>query len=681
MLRARFTSSLLTPTARGFPSARDARSLLPQLALKLPEQRCGYRAKFYSQHVAERNPRRLESEPQKGGSTFTSPDAEGSGSIAVLRNLTGYLWPANDASLKRRVLLSLVLLVASKATSIAVPFLFKHAVNTMAMTGSIATTKGVGLATIVPSTALIGYGAAKAATSLANEMRNAVFATVARKAIVDVSVRTFRHLHSLPLRFHLSRQTGALSRNLDRGQKGIDFMLRSMVFNLLPTAAEVGLVCTVLAVKYGTDYSAIAGGTVAAYTVFTLATTQWRTRFRKEMNRADNAASNKAVDSLLNYETVKYFGNEDHEARQYAAHLEKYGNAHVKTMASLSFLNFGQSAIFASSLSIIMLKACQEIVSGSMNIGDLVMVNSLLFQLSIPLNFLGTVYHGIKQSLIDMEAMFSLLNQKMDIGDTARQRPLYLRNDTQGKTGSIEFENVSFGYGAGRNILSNVSFRVPAGHTAAIVGPSGCGKSTIMRLLYGFYRPDRGRIIIDGQDIWEVDMQTLRQVIGVVPQETVLFNDTIRYNIAYGRLDATDSEIREAAKRAQIDGTIARFPEQYETQVGERGLKISGGEKQRLAIARVVLKDPKICLLDEVTSSLDSRTEADILESLRALTENSTSIHIAHRLSSIADVDKILVLNEGQVAATGTHEDLLNRKNGLYKDMWSTQNSQKKLKL
>lgn len=590
-------------------------------------------------------------------------------SFRVLNNLARYLWPEDAPHVKRRVLFAVALLGASKVLSVTVPFLFKHAVDAMSMS---ADATSMAATIVVPTAALIGYGAARAGASLTGELRNAVFASVARKAIVDVAVNTFRHLHELPLAFHLRRETGALARVIDRGQKGIDFILRSMVFNVAPTVVEVSVVCAILAAKFGPIFAAVAASTVAIYTAFTFATTHWRTRFRKQMNDADSAATSKAVDSLLNYETVKFFGNEEHETKQYAAFLKQYGNAHVKTQASLSFLNFGQNAIFSAALTTIMLMTSQDIATGSLTVGDLVMVNGMLFQLSLPLNFLGTVYREIQQSLIDMQAMFSLLSQDSPLSSkkSIGAPKLILKHDCAGAT--VTFDDVSFGYTPERKILDRVSFEVPLASSAGIVGPSGCGKSTVLRLLFGLYQPTGGKILIDGQDIWDLDLQSVRRKIGVVPQDTVLFNNTIRYNIAYGRLDASDEEIINAAKQASLHGSVLKFPDRYDTQVGERGLKISGGEKQRLAIARTVLKNPAIMCLDEITSSLDSATEKVILDSLRKLSSSRTAIYIAHRLSTVAGLDNIIVLDHGRIVETGAHDVLIDR-DGIYADMWARQ--------
>lgn len=572
--------------------------------------------------------------------------------------------------MKRRVISAVALLAAGKTLSVSVPYLFKHAID--ALSQNPLPLDAASPLVAVPSAVLLGYGAARIGASFSGELRNAIFAAVARKAIVDVAVNTFRHLHALPLSFHLNRQTGALARVIDRGQKGIDFILRSMVFNVAPTLLEVSVVCAILAANYGPSFAAVAASTVTLYTGFTFATTHWRTQFRKQMNEADSAATSKAVDSLLNFETVKYFGNEQHETQQYASFLKKYGNSHVKNQVSLSLLNFGQNAIFSAALTTVMLMTSHNIVQGSMTIGDLVMVNGLLFQLSLPLNFLGTVYREVSQSLVDMEAMFNLLSKKNTdrAGEQANMSPLVLHRERKGAT--ITFDDVSFGYTEDRNILDRVSFEIPSASTAAIVGPSGCGKSTVVRLLYGLYRPTRGRILIDGQDIWKVDMDSVRSRIGVVPQEAVLFNESVRYNIAYGRLGADDEDIVSAAKQASVHDAILQFPFGYDTIVGERGLKISGGEKQRLAIARTVLKDPVILCLDEITSSLDSRTEEQILISLNDLRKSRTALFIAHRLSTVAGLDNIIVLNEGQVMEEGNHSNLIHQ-DGIYADMWARQ--------
>lgn len=655
---ARVLSSSLTPTAHSHSLATSNNNDTPRTRIAAPSFPLIQR-----RHLSAVGP------SGAGGPGLADGKVSRAGSIRVLRNLGGYLWPADDATVRRRVVGAVGLLGVSKTLSVSVPFMFKYAVDAMSMSASVT---DVSAPILVPAAALIGYGAARAGSSLTGELRNAVFASVARKAIVEVAVNTFRHLHALPLSFHLQRETGALARVIDRGQKGIDFMLRSMVFNVFPTILEVSIVCTILATRFGPAFAGVAAATVGAYTVFTFATTHWRTRFRKQMNRADNAASSKAIDSLLNFETVKYFGNEEHEAQKYAQFLKQYGNAHVKTQGSLSLLNFGQNAIFSAALTTIMLMTSHQIAGGAMTIGDLVMVNGMLFQLSLPLNFLGTVYREVQQSLIDMESMFSLLAQPAHSDSVAKNatRPLVLKNKNNGAT--VTFENVSFGYTDERKILDDVSFEVPNASTAAIVGPSGCGKSTIIRLLYGLYRPNDGRILIDGQDIWDVDMNSVRSRVGVVPQDTVLFNNTIKYNIAYGRLGASDAEVMEAARQASIHDSVSRFPEGYETQVGERGLKISGGEKQRLAIARTVLKDPVLLCLDETTSSLDSKTEEEILRSLHNLTRSRTAIYIAHRLSTVSGLDNIIVLDHGRVIEIGAHRSLISD-NGFYADMWLRQ--------
>eukprot|EP00871_Galdieria_phlegrea_P000307 jgi/Galph1/1277/GphlegSOOS_G5969.1 len=585
----------------------------------------------------------------------------------VLKELTKYTWPKNDVKLRRRVGLSMGLLVASKLVNVEVPFLFKHIVDTLNIslthTGTIAA---------IPVAALLGYGLARVSASFTNELRNAIFSKVAQKAIQDVAVKTFRHILSLDLKFHLDRHTGALSRSIDRGQKGIDFILRSLVFNVLPTIAELSLVCGLLAYNCGSSYVWLTGVTMSSYVAYTLVVTQWRTKIRKEMNTAENMANNKTIDSLLNYETVKYFNAEDLETKQYEKFLAKYGEAHYKTQGSLSLLNFGQNAIFSIGLTAIMWMAAKDIVAGAMTVGDLVMVNGLLFQLSIPLNFLGSVYREVRQSLVDMEAMFGLLALKSQVEERKNSPPLVLPRSG----GKITFDgSILVRYSNDRRVLNKLSFEVPAGQTMAIVGPSGCGKSTILRLVYRFYDPMEGKIMINDEDIRNFSIDSLRKHIGVIPQDTVLFNDSIAYNIAYGKPNASMDEIVRAAKSASVHNSIMRLPQGYETVVGERGLKLSGGEKQRVAIARTLLREPSILLCDEATSSLDSSTEQEILTSLREISENRTCIMIAHRLSTIVDAQEIIVLMNGEMVERGSHTDLL-AKRGIYADMWSLQQSE-----
>ncbi|KAJ7196441.1 P-loop containing nucleoside triphosphate hydrolase protein [Mycena haematopus] len=474
----------------------------------------------------------------------------------------------------------------------------------------------------------------------------------------------------MDLRFHLSRQTGGLTRAIDRGTKGIAFLLQALLFRVAPTALEIGLVCGILTYKFGWDFAALTALTLAAYTWFTVRTTSWRTRFRREANRADNKAASSAIDSLINFEAVKHFNNEAYEVAQYDRHLKDYEKSSIKITTSLAFLNSGQAVIFSSALTMAMFLAAQGVVNGSMTVGDLVMVNQLIFQLSLPLNFLGTIYRETRQNLLDMEVLFKLREENPPPQDKPGSLPLTLNH------GSIRFENVSFGYHEERPIFRNLSFTVPGGKKVAIVGPSGCGKSTVLRLLYRFYEPDSGRIFIDEQDIHEVQLESVRKCIGVVPQDTPLFHSDIMHNVRYGRLDASDEEVREAAKKANVHSAIVRLPEGYATKVGERGLMISGGEKQRLAVARVLLKDPPILFFDEATSALDAHTETEVMRNINNLLTNQsrTSIFIAHRLRTVIEADLIIVLEDGQVAEQGTHEELL-RKGGLYYSMWQEQAS------
>lgn len=588
----------------------------------------------------------------------------------TLEAMLQYIWPKDNKAVRERVTLALSLLVGAKILNVTVPFIFKWGVDYLNVGGVTTAPETAGT---VAASILLGYGIARAGAAGFNELRNAVFAKVAQHSIRKIAKNVFLHLHNLDLSFHLSRQTGALSKTIDRGSRGINFILSAMVFNIVPTIFELALVSTVLGLKCGGPFAGIALGCVGIYAAFTFAITQWRTKFRVYMNQAENEAGNKAIDSLINYETVKYFNNEKYEAERYDNVLKRYEEASLKTSTSLALLNFGQHAIFSAALSAIMILAAKEIVKGNMTVGDLVMVNGLLFQLSIPLGFLGSVYREVRQALIDMQVMFTLMTMDAKIKNKDQAHFLHVTPQNS----EIKFENVSFDYGPGKEVLKNLSLTIPAGKKIAIVGGSGSGKSTLVRLLFRFYEPNAGRVMIANQDIKDVDLDTLRKSISIVPQDSVLFHDTIMYNLHYGNLKASKEEVINAAKMAEIHESILKWPKGYETQVGERGLKLSGGEKQRVAIARAILKNSPILIFDEATSSLDSITEHNILRALKRATEGRTSICIAHRLSTIMDADEILVLKDGHVSERGTHDSLIQNPTSLYKQLWDAQNMQK----
>ncbi len=579
--------------------------------------------------------------------------------LQVTRRLLPYLWPRTRRDLRIRVGVALALMIAAKVANVYVPIVLKHATDALA-------TDAENLLVAVPIGLLLAYGGVRLASRAFGEVRDAVFARVAQNAIRRVGLEVFRHLHRLSLRFHLDRRTGGLSRAIERGTKGVEFLLSFVLFNIVPTLIEILIVCGILWVMFDWRFAAVTFFTIAAYVWVTYKMTEWRIRFRREMNDADSGANTRAVDSLLNFETVKYFNNEEHEAERYDRGLRVYEDAASKSKVSLSALNTGQAAVMAAGITALMTMAAFGVAAGSMTVGDFVMVNAYLIQLSIPLNLLGTVYREIKQSLVDMETMFEILDQPAEIVDKPDAPALQVTD------GRIDFEHVHFSYDARREILHDVTFSVPAGARVAIVGPTGAGKSTISRLLFRFYDVSSGAVKIDGQDVREVTQDSVRKAIGIVPQDTVLFNDTIYYNINYGRPSARAEEVYEAARMARIHDFVESLPDGYASVVGERGVKLSGGEKQRVAIARAILKRPAIMLFDEATSALDTKTEQEIQASLAEVARGRTTLVVAHRLSTVVDSDEILVLDHGRITERGTHTELL-RLGGSYAQMWSRQ--------
>ncbi len=584
------------------------------------------------------------------------------GGITIIKRVAPYLWPEGQAWVKRRVVLSLVALILSKVIAVTTPFFYKAAVD--ALTGEAEAAAWMLAVGAIGLT--VAYGMARLLNVGFQQLRDALFAAVGQRALRRLALETFTHIHRLSLRYHLTRKTGGLSRIIERGVKGVEFLLRFLLFSIGPLILELVLTAGILAVVFDIRYLLVLTVTVALYVAFTFKVTEWRVKIRREMNRQDTDANQKAIDSLLNFETVKYFGAESREAGRYDAAMAGYEQAAIRTSYSLAFLNFGQSLLITAGLVIVMVMAAMGVQAGDLTVGDFVMVNAYMIQITMPLNFLGTVYREIRQALVDMGDMFQLLDQPADVSDRPGAGALEVPR------GEIVFDDVVFGYEPERPILKGLSLRVAPGQTVAIVGPTGAGKSTIGRLLFRFYDLQGGALRIDGQDVRDVTQDSLHAQIGVVPQDTVLFNDTIYYNIAYGRPDATRAEVEEAARAANIHDFIASLPQGYETGVGERGLKLSGGEKQRVGIARTLLKDPPILLLDEATSALDTETEARIQGELKAMGEGRSVITIAHRLSTVVDADRIVVLQDGVVAEQGRHDELLAR-GGRYAALWQRQ--------
>ncbi|MNK83393.1 Lipid A export ATP-binding/permease protein MsbA [compost metagenome] len=578
---------------------------------------------------------------------------------ATLRRLFPYLW-----QYKWRVIAALGFMIAAKVANVGVPVLLKNLVDTMTPKPDMAQAL-----LVVPMALLVAYGLLRFSTSLFNELRELIFAKATEGAARSIALQVFGHLHALSLRFHLERQTGGMTRDIERGTRGVHSLISMSLYSIVPTIIELALVLTILGVKFDALFVWITGAALVLYITFTVTVTEWRTQFRKTMNELDSMAQSRAVDSLLNYETVKYFNNEEFEAKRYDASLDRYRKAAIKSQRTLSMLNTGQQLLIAVSLVLMLWRATSGVVEGRMTLGDLVMVNAFMIQLYIPLNFLGVIYREIKQSLTDLDKMFVLMEKEREVRDAPGAQPL------AGTDSTIRFEDVSFAYEPDRPILKHVSFEIPAGKTVAVVGPSGSGKSTLARLLYRFYDVQQGRITIGGEDIRAVQQASVRRAIGIVPQDTVLFNDTVEYNIAYGRPGATREEVEGAARAARIHDFISATPKGYETTVGERGLKLSGGEKQRVAIARTLLKNPPIVIFDEATSALDSANERAIQSELRSAAQGKTTLVIAHRLSTVVEAHEILVLESGVIVERGTHADLLAQQ-GRYAQMWALQKSE-----
>jgi len=590
--------------------------------------------------------------------------ADSGRAFSTILNLWPYMWPSDRPDLKVRVAVAFLALLAAKVVTVLVPYSYKWAVD--ALTGEAGTPGSVPLIIAAPIALVLAYNLGRMVASGFTQLRDGFFARVGLHAVRQLAYRTFVHLHGLSLRFHLERRTGGLSRIIERGTTGIENIVRHVILNSAPTVIEFALTAGIVWHQFGFSYVIVIAATVALYVWFTIRASDWRISIRREMNDSDTDAHSKAIDSLLNFETVKYFGNEGREADRFDRSMARYERAAIKTWTSLAFLNFGQVVIFGTGMAICMVMSARGILAGTQTIGDFVLINALLMQLSMPLNFIGFVYREIVQGLADIEAMFRLLEVPAEVKDKDDAPALAVSE------GAMRFEDVHFGYEPSRPILKGVSFSVPANAKVAIVGPSGAGKSTLSRLLFRFYDVTSGKITIDGQDIRDVSQESLRAAIGIVPQDTVLFNDTIGYNIRYGRWDASEEEVREAARMAQVARFIASQPKGYDTQVGERGLKLSGGEKQRVAIARTILKAPPILVLDEATSALDTATEREIQSALEKVSQNRAALVIAHRLSTVVDADRIIVLQDGAIAEQGTHGELLAR-HGLYAAMWERQ--------